>query len=100
MKQRFFVVHCLKSIAPAQIYKREAYALRKLEKSASYELKTFDDEDDAQSFYQRVNDEAKRIKGVNVLERLKNNLELDSLNKERKEDVEEQEDSEVTLGQD
>jgi len=47
-----------------------------------------------------VNDEAKRIKGVNVLERLKNNLELESLNKERKEDVEEQEDPEASLGPD
>ena len=100
MKPRFFVVHCLKSIAPAQIYKREAYALRKLEKSASYELKAFDDEDEAQSFYQRVEQQAKSTRGAKVLERLKNNLELESTTKERKEEVEEQEDSETSLSQD
>lgn len=47
MKQRFFVVFCTKAIAEPKLYKRLAYAMKKVELIPSYTIKSFSDEEEA-----------------------------------------------------
>jgi hypothetical protein len=45
MKAKIFVVYCVKGLEPAQIYKKLAYAFKKIDKNPSYTIKAFADED-------------------------------------------------------